>query len=208
MRISLKPCRAAGCCMLAVFISVPFEIAAFTQTPQPEQRVATQENPRIVVTNAPSISILPWEKNEVSISAEVSGVSILSDEVKVKSEKNKLEITCVPLKQDRIIYLKLRVPRKSVLAMRNGGNSVEVKEPSTETPVNITANLVQLNVPESSSLDMRTAPNASEFRTIGQGGFSYTGIGNRRIEGTGPTDVRVIAEKARVVVARGTMAAP
>jgi VWFA-related protein len=202
MNIKSKPYRIAGCCILAVTVSLPCA-TAFTQAPQPEHKFPTQANPRIVVSDASTISISPWEKNEVSIVAEVSGATVQVDEVKVKAEKNRLEINCVPLKPDRSIHLTLRVPAKSTVEVKNNGNRVEVKEPASQTNINASANLIQLNVPESSSLDMRNAPNAMEHRQFGARGSGRFGIGNRRLEGAGPTEVKVTAETAQVIVTRG-----
>src|SRR6185503_18803599 len=100
----------------------------------------------------------------------VSGASLQVDEVKVKAEKNRLEINCVPLKPDRLIHLTLRVPAKSTVEVKNNGNRIEVKEPASQTNINASATLIQLNVPEASSLDMRNAPNAFEDRQFGQRG--------------------------------------
>ena len=206
MRIRSKLYRLSGCGILLVTISLLGGFTAFAQSP-PEKKFPTQDNPRIVISNASTISIAPWNQNEVSIAAEVSGESLQVDEVKVKAEKNKLQITCVPLKPERNIHLTLRVPAKSALEVKTGDNSIEIKEPSGQITITATPNLIQLNVPESSILDMRYAPNASEHRQFGQGGSARIGIGNRRIEATGPTDVKVTAKKAQVVVAHG-FAAP
>ena len=202
MNLKSKPYRVAGCCLLAVTISLPCA-TAFTQTPQREHKFPTQANPRILVSNASTILISPWEKNEVSIAAEVSGASIQVDEVKIKPEKNRLEINCVPSKPDRSIHLTLRVPGKSTVEVKNNGNTVEVKEPASQTNINASANLIHLNVPESSSLDMRNAPNAMEHRQLGPRGSGRFGIGNRRLDGAGPTEVKVTAATAQVVVVRG-----
>ena len=207
MNLRSKPYRVAGCCILAVTISLPCA-TAFTQALQQEHKFPTQANPRILVSDASTISIFPWGSNEVSIAAEVSGASLQVDEVKVKAEKNRLEINCVPLKPDRLIHLTLRVPAKSTVEVKNNGNRIEVKEPASQTNINASATLIQLNVPEASSLDMRNAPNAFEDRQFGQRGSGRFGIGNRRVEGAGPTEVKVTAETAQVIVTKGLTTTP
>ena len=195
--------RIVGCCILSITITMANLATAFTQSPQPERTFPTQDNPRITISNPDKVSITPWQQNEVSVTAEVSGSSIQVDEVRIKADKNKLVITCEPAKPDRKIDLTLRVPAKSILQIKSHGNEVQVKEPSSVIAVNASQELILLNVPESSSLDMLSARNAYEYRQLGQGGSAQIGIGKRRVEAAGPTDVKVIAEAARVIVARG-----
>jgi VWFA-related protein len=149
------------------------------------------------------VSITTWQQNEVSVTAEVSGSSIQVDEVRIKADKNKLAITCVPAQRDRKIDLTLRVPAKSILQIKSHGNEVQVKDPASVIAITASKEFILLNVPESSSIDMQSAPNAYEHRQLGQGGSAQIGIGRRRIDAPGPTDVKVIAETARIVVTRG-----
>ncbi len=90
MNFRLRSYRLAGCCILSTTIILLDGLTGFTQAPQAEHHFPTQPNPRITVSNAYSISIVSWEKNEVSIAVEISGASIQVDEVRIRPEKNKL----------------------------------------------------------------------------------------------------------------------
>src|SRR5882724_4343525 len=202
MNFRLRPYRLTGCCILSITIILLDGLTGFTQAPQAEHHFPTQDNPRITISNASTISITSWSKNEVSIAVEVSGASIQANEVRITPEKNRLEITCEPSKPDRNIYLTLLVPSKAVLEIRSQGNKVEVQEPIGQVTISASKELIQLGVPESSSLDMVEAPRAFEHQQLGQGGFARIGIGTRRL-GTGRPHVKVIAATAQVIVARG-----
>src|SRR6185503_10019711 len=98
-------------------------------------------------------------------------------EVKIKPDKKKLEISCQPAKPDRQIFLTLRVPAKAVLQIKSHGNEIQIKEPVGQTTIITSRELIQLNVPETASLDMQYAPNAVEHRFSQRGAFSQIGIG-------------------------------
>ncbi|HXI94462.1 MAG TPA: VWA domain-containing protein [Blastocatellia bacterium] len=194
--------QASACLILSIAIGLLPGASAFTQSPQAEYRFQTQENPRIVISSASTVSIIAWASNEVSMTAQVSGASIKVDEVRIKTEKNKLDITCEPLNPDRKIFLTLRVPAKAVVEIRDQENKVEIREPAWQITVIASRDLIQLNVPESASLDMQEASNAMEHRQIGQGGSMRIGIGKKRL-GTGPPFVKVTAPTTQIIVARG-----
>lgn len=196
-------CRpACACLILSISISSLSGVSAFTQSAVAEYRFPTQENPQIVISNAFTVSIVAWASNEVSITAEVSGASIRVDELRIKPGNNKLDITCEPLNPARKISLTLRVPAMSVLEIREQGNKIEIKRPAWQIAVVASPDSIQLNVPESSSLDMQEAPNAVEHRQIGPGGSMRIGIGQKRM-GTGPPFVKVTAPATPIIVARG-----
>ena len=205
MNFRLRSYRLTGCWILSTIIILLDGLTGFTQGPQAEHHFPTQGNPRITISNAYSISIVSWGKNEVSIAAEVSGASIQVDEIRITPEKNKLAIMCNPSKPDRQIYLTLRVPAKAFLEIKSHGNRVEIKEPAGQITILASRELIQLGVPESSSLDMLAAPNAVEQRRIGQGGSVRIAIGKRQ-SGTSPPFVKVTAATAWVIAARGSIA--
>ena len=206
MNFRLRSYRLAGCCILSTTIILLDGLTGFTQAPQAEHHFPTQPNPRITVSNAYSISIVSWEKNEVSIAVEISGASIQVDEVRIRPEKNKLEITCSPTKPDRSIYLTLRVPAKAILEIRSQGNKVDIKQPVGQVTIIASKESIQLSVPESASLDMQDAPNAFlEHRQFAPTAVARIGIGNRR-SGTSPPFVKVTAATAQVIAARGYIA--
>jgi Ca-activated chloride channel homolog len=205
MHFSMRSYRLVGCCIFSISIALLDALSGFSQAPQPEQSFPTQANPKVVISNASTISITSWDKNEVSIATEVSGSVVKAQEVIIKSESNKLDISCRPAKPDRRISLTLRVPAKAVLEIKSHGNKVEVKEPRGLVSILAGKEYFHLNVPESSSLDMRDAPQAVDYRQFGQGGWARIGIGKRQVGGTGPPFVKVTAETAQVTVAHGNI---
>ena len=203
MRFSPRLCRLAGCCVLSISIVLLEALPAFTQGSPPERSFPTHGNPKVVVSNASNILIYTWAKNEVSVTAETTGSAVKAEEVIIKAESNKLDISCRPSKPDRNISISLRVPAKASLEIKSYSNKVEVTDPTGQLTIIAGKEYLFLNVPESSSLDMRLAPNASEHRELGRGGFARIGIGTRQSGGKGPPFVKVTAEKTQVTVAHG-----
>jgi len=180
-------------------------VSGLTQVTSPlVHSFPTQNNPRITVYDADSLTIFAWERNEVAVTAEVSGASISDNEVKIKPEKNKIEISCEPSRADRRISLIVRVPAKAFIELKTQGHRIEVKEPAGRIEIIANKNTIQLGVPESASLDMTEAPNAMEHRQM-SGGFARIGIGRRRT-GTGAPYLKVTASTAMVLATRGTIA--
>jgi VWFA-related protein len=199
---STRP-RLAGCFAISIIIVLLDALSGFTQAPRAEQRFPTQDNPTVVISNASTILITPWDKKEVSIVKEAAGSVVKAEEVIIKSEGNKLDISCHPAKTDRHISLTLRVPAKASLEIKSYGNKAEVKEPTEQLTILAGKEYFYLVVPESSSLDMKNATTAVEHRQLGQGGSARIEIGKRQAGGTGPPFVKVTAEKTQVTVAHG-----
>jgi VWFA-related protein len=176
-------------------------LPAFSQASKAGQSFPTQDNPRIVISNPSTVSIIPWDKREVSVIAEVAGVAVHDGELAIKPQSKKVNISCNPSKPDRNITLTLSVPSKAIIEIKAYGNRVEIKEPGR---ISLSASKEQLllSVPESSSLDMQEAPNAFEARQLGPGGYAQMGIGGRR-SGNGTPYVKVSAATARVAITRG-----
>ena len=172
-------------------------------TSPPENRFPTQNNPRITVYDAYALTIFAWERNEVAVAAEVSGATISASEVRIKAEKNKIEISCEPSKPDRKILLTVRAPAKAFVELKTLGHRVEIKEPVGRIEIVAAKDSIQLGVPDSASLDMTEAPNAMEHRQM-SGGFARIGIGRRRT-GTGAPYVKVTAATAMVLATRGSI---
>jgi VWFA-related protein len=202
MHLTPSSPRRAGRCILVITIVLLSGPSGFTQAPHTGQSFPTHDNPRVVISNASRVSIVSWHNREVSVAAEVLGAAAKTDEVKIKFEDNKLEISCQPSKPDRNISLTLRVPAKAVLEIRTFGNTVHVKEPDGQITISSSEDLIQLSVPESSSLDMQEAPHASARRRLGQGGFATFSIGRNRI-GIGRPYVKVTAATAQVAIGLG-----
>ena len=199
--MQFNPRRLAGCFAISIIIILLDALSGFTQAPQLPRSFPTQDNPTVVISNASTILITPWDKKEVSIVKEASGSVVKAEEVVIKAESNKLDISCHPAKPDRHISLTLRVPAKTFLEIRSYGSKAEVREPTEQLTILAGKEYFYLVVPESSRLDMRDAPNAVEHRQIGQSGSARIGIGRGQVGGTGPPFVKVTAEKTQVTVA-------
>jgi len=200
--------RYLGWLLSAVFLLIESGSARTSQIRQTEWNFPTPNNSRVVISNAALVSVNTWDKNEVSIRAEVLAASLQAGEVSVKSAINRLEISCSPARPDRKVFLTVRVPAKALLWIESYGNSVQVSQPSEQIIINNgSKELLQLSVPESSALDMKDAHNAVERRQLGALGNARIGISGQRL-GAGPPFVKVNAPKSLVVVVRGTIELP
>jgi VWFA-related protein len=190
---------------LSSLIALTLVFPAYLSAPLPPQslnKFETNDSPRIIINNAFSVTITPWDYNRVTIDNEVSGPTIPVDEIKLKRDKNRFEITCIPSKPDRNIYLMLKVPKKAFIELRNKDNKLEVKDPTGIVKVVVNKNLIEANVPETSSVDATLARNASENRSMGRDGFSEIRVDGRR-SGSGPPFIKIIAPDIRVAIWRG-----
>src|ERR1044071_5342907 len=138
--------------LLALALLLPGYTVSAPLAPQSFSNFETNDSPRIIVNNAYSVTITPWDYNRVSINNEVSGPTIPVDEIKLKHNKNRFEIFCFPSKPDRNIYLILKVPKKAFIELRNKENKFEVKEPSGPLHIVATKDLIEASVPETSFL--------------------------------------------------------
>src|SRR5690349_7800149 len=116
--------------LLALALLLPGYTVSAPLAPQSFSNFETNDSPRIIVNNAYSVTITPWDYNRVTINNEVSGPTIPVDEIKLKRDKNRFEITCIPSKPDRNIYLMLKVPKKAFIELRNKDNKLDVKDPT------------------------------------------------------------------------------
>lgn len=189
--------------LLAFSLFFPTHLVGFPLRPQSFNNLETGESPRIIIYNAYSVTITPWPVNRVSINNEVSGPTIQVDEIKLKRDKNRFEISCFPSKPDRNIFLTLKVPQKAVIEVRSKENKIEIKEPSGAVRIVATKDLIEASVPETSYLDAKDAPYAAENRRLGQGGLARIGIGGRQ-SGEGPTFIKVFVPRIAVVFWRGS----
>lgn len=203
MRFNPRLCRLTGRFVVSFSFGLLNVLSGFAQNPQSEQSFPTNGNPKIVISNASTILITSWDKNEVSVTKETARSSLKAEEVIIKSGSNKLDISCHPSKPDRPISITLRVPAKASLEIKSHGNKIEIMEPAGQLTILAGKEYLFLNVPESSSLDMKYARNVTQQRQLGQGGFARIGIGTRQAGGTGPPFVKVTAEKTQVNVAHG-----
>src|SRR5215475_3128399 len=79
-----------------------------SQSSAREWNFPNQHNPLIAIWNAFSVTIISWNKDEVSIKAEALSSVIKPDEVAIKRDNHRLQISCAPAKQGRRILLTLR----------------------------------------------------------------------------------------------------
>lgn len=203
MRLSFFSYRRAGCCILFITAILLTSLSGSPQSSQIERIFPTTNFPRVLISNASQITIESWDKNVVSIKGEVLGSAVQSDEVSIKGEDNKINVSCRSAKPERKIFLTVRVPSKSILEISTDGNKVEVREPTDQMVISYASKeLIQLNAPEETRFDMQDAPNASVRRSMPQGGSVVFSIGRSRT-GTGPPYVKVAAAKPHVAITLG-----
>lgn len=179
-------------------------LSVFSQTRQVIRIFTTNDSPLVVIGNASAVSIESSNQKEVSVIAEVLAAEIQAEEISIKSENNRVDISCHP-RRDRKVFLKIRVPANSVLEIKSHGHLVQVTEPSDQIVISYASkDLLQLSIPESAALDMTEARNALERRQLGPLGIGRIGVGGQRA-GTGPPFVKVNASRAHVAVIRGTI---
>jgi hypothetical protein len=100
--------------LLFAILVLPNNLSGYPQASAREWKFPNQRNPLIAIWNASSVVINSWDKDEVSIRAEVLTSAIQIDEAKVKADNHRLVVSCSPAKQGRK-FLTLHVPSKSVL---------------------------------------------------------------------------------------------
>jgi len=138
-----------------------------------EWHFPNQRNPLIAIWNASSVAIGSWDEDEVSIRAKVSSSAVKPDDMMVKRDNHRLEVSCPPAKQGRRVFLTLHVPAKSVLDLSSEGSAVRITEPIEPIRADFTLKaFVQINVPTNAELDMKEAPKAVARRQQPLGGFS------------------------------------
>jgi len=191
--------RSFHCCVLLVATILSAGLPGFITSAQTDKSYPTQDNPRVVISNAFAVSITPWEKREVSIATSDSGVEPRADEVSVRANGNSIEIFCHPSSRDRRISLSLRLPARAQVEVKNENNVVQVSQLEGQVVVFAATGFIQLVARESATLDMDEAPNAFAVRRVDQGRTARVAIGRRRM-GTGIPYVKVIAAKAQVAV--------
>ena len=167
-----------------------------SQSSAREWNFPNQHNPLIAIWNAFSVTIISWDKDEVSIKAEALSSVIKLDDVAIKRDNHRLQVSCAPAKQGRRIFLTLHVPAKSVLDISSDRSAVRITEPVERVDFTFKT-FVQLKVPRTAELDMKEAPKAVARRQQPQGLFEQFEIGNSRL-GTGPPYVKVAAAKSLV----------
>jgi VWFA-related protein len=185
--------------ILSTILFLTNQLFGYPQASVREWNFPDQHNPLIAIWNASYVVINPWEKNEVSIRAEVLSPVIQPDDVKIKRDNHRLQVSCSPQKDARRVFLTLSVPAKSALDISSDSNLIQITDPTERISVGFTTKtFVQLSVPRDAELDMKGAPNAVARRQIPSGGgFEQFGISNSRM-GTGPPYVKVVAAKSVV----------
>ncbi|MCI0485695.1 MAG: VWA domain-containing protein [Blastocatellia bacterium] len=203
--VSLKSARRAGLFILP-FVILPFGNPTSSAQSRPfERSFFIFDKPQIIISNATTISIAPWDRNEVSLVAESSGAEVLDKEVKIKQNKNKLEVSFHPSKPDKGILLTLKVPPRSVLDINIDNTKIHIKHPVEPVKVSANQSLIHLDVPESTELDMEKALKARRYQQM-QGARVTVGIGGRR-SGKGPPHIKAETDRA-VIVSHGPIEPP
>ncbi|HSB08183.1 MAG TPA: VWA domain-containing protein [Blastocatellia bacterium] len=160
--------------------------ASFTQAPQGERSFPTQDNPKVVISNASTVAIQSWDKNAVSISAGVAAAPVKIEEVLITQEKDTLSVSCHPVEPNRRIMLTVQVPRKAVLEIKSDGNTVQVNEPAGRITVTLASkDLINLDAPG--------------YTVISTSGVSFMKVTPKRVS-RDDEDLRPYGNRSAVIV--------
>lgn len=204
MHLLPRSYRRASCSILFVTMAMLGCLSGSSAAQQIQRTFTTNDSPLVVISNAAVVTIESANQKEVSVVAEVLAAAIQPEEIGIKSENNRLDITCHP-RRDRKVFLKVRVPANAVIEIKTDGHLVEVTEPAGQIVISYASKeLMQLSIPESTALDMTGARNALERRQLGVLGIGRIGVGGQRA-GAGPPFVKVNAGRAHVAIVRGTI---
>jgi VWFA-related protein len=209
MHVSPGSYRRVCCCILFITTALLGCLSGSSLAQQIERSYTTNDSPLVFISNASVVSIVSSKQKEVSVVAEVLAAAIQADEISIKSENNRVDITCHP-RRDRKVFLKVRVPANAVLEIKSNGHLVQITELQVREPAEpmvisyASKELIQLSIPEFTALDMTDARNAIERRQLGPLGIGRIGVGGQRA-GTGPPFVKVNASRAHVAIVRGTI---
>jgi hypothetical protein len=119
--------------ILSATVFLTNQLFGYPQGSAREWNFPNQHNPLIAIWNASYVTINSWEKDEVSIRAEVLSATIQPDDVKIKQDNHRLQVFCSPPKQSTRVFLTLNVPAKSVLEISAGDNAVRITDPSSRS---------------------------------------------------------------------------
>ena len=128
----------------------------FPQASALEWHFRDQHSPLIAIWDASSISITSWEKDEVSIRAEVLTSVIKPNDLRVKRDNYRLDVLCSPPRLGRGVFLTMHVPARAILQISSDNNAVRITEPAERIRIDFTTKtFVQLNIPITAELGLR-----------------------------------------------------
>src|SRR5207247_7429258 len=84
------------CCILFITTALLGCPSGSSLTQQIGRTYTTNDSPLVFIWNASVVTIEPSKQKEVSVVAEVLAAAIQADEISIKSENNRIDITCHP----------------------------------------------------------------------------------------------------------------
>ena len=171
----------------------------FAQSRQFERSFPVSNKTKIAIQNARKISISPWNKSEVAITAD----SAREEDFRIKLNGDKLEIWCHPL-LDKAVLINLRVPWKSTLRLEAYDYEIEIEKPVSAISLEASKDFLHFIVPETATFDAKGIAGLLRLTHSARGtSVISTSMGNQRF-GIGSPLVKVSAHGQRLSVSNVT----
>ena len=175
-------------------------VRSHAQTSRFERHFPTTSKPHLTVSNAASISITGWDKEEISVTAVSTSDNPKAEEIKTQSDKDKLDIECVTSEPGEYISLNLQVPTKSLVDLQTEGNKIEIREPNGQVVARIVKYSIEMSAPSEAKYDLAGIDNAMKYDLQPNGAVTTTAVANKSV-GHGPPYIRIeSAASARIVI--------
>ena len=197
------------CAVQCFFISGIIWLCAHTipaQTGRFERHLNIPANSKITLSNARTVSIESWDKNEVWIEANASTSILTDEEIKIQLTNPRLDITCQPSRPDENISVTLHLPSQAILNLQTEGNKIEVKNPTGKISFILTQFSIEVEALSSAKLDLQDVAQARKYELMSDRGFGIAPVGHHTL-GQGPPFVKFAQTNAQVIINRASVQA-
>ena len=202
-RLSPAQARRQGACFLSLAVAFsPLSPAPAAQAQTLIETFRATPNQKVVVVNAPKVSISAWNKKEIAVAASAP-TPVTEDEITMQSAAGRLEIICHAA-PDKSIMLTLRLPATAVVEWKTYGHRIDIREPAGTINLTASKTAVHLDVPVRAQVDVKEAGNVSMRLQQASAPAGASAAADAR-PGTGPPYVTVVARGAQVLVSNGSL---
>jgi len=164
-----------------------------------DQQVPTTDKPKITVSEPSNLSIIEWDRLELSVKANVTGSGLSGNDIRIEKNNEKIDILCQSSPQDKTISVALTVPKKAVVTIVTRDGRIEIREPNGPAAFQISDSAVDMNVPVNSKLDLKNVAYAQLYRMMGARGQVVSSVAGQII-GTGPPYLKLSKTNAQVII--------
>ena len=202
-RLSPTQVCQQGACFLV--LSVIFSTLSPAPASQAQALIETfpaAPKQKVVIINAPKVSISAWDKKQVAVAASAP-TQVTEEEITMQSIGGRLEIICHAA-PDKSIMLTLRLPATATLEWKTYGHRVDIREPAGTINLTASKTALHLDVPVRAQVDVKEAGNVSMHLKQTSASAGASAAADAR-PGTGPPYVTVTARTAQVLVSNGPL---